>query len=225
MSNSKVAIVFDLDGTLVHSMPDLRIALNKVLVEEGRRECSPEEVVLMVGDGVPTLIRLGFEATGDDPGEDKREEVRKRFMSYYAGPMPNTFPWDGVIETLDKLKAAGHPMAVCTNKPFEATKALCDQLDLTKYFDSIVGGDTCATKKPEPEMLYKCMEEMGSTKDNTIMLGDSLNDVKVCRNAGIPVGVVSFGYSRGVPVPELGTDDVIDHFSDLMDLVQKYGNA
>jgi len=212
------AVVFDLDGTLVHSAPDLHAALNRLMADEGRRALDLQEVVLMIGDGVPKLVERGFKATGDLPDDSYLAGAVKRFLADYeihATVLTKLFP--AVAETLTALKAAGCRLGVCTNKPEAATLEILTELGIKEKIDVIVGGDTLESiRKPDPRHLQAVLERLGTAPDDAVMVGDNPNDVASARNAGVRVIAVTFGYSRVAP-PDLGADRLIDGYGELLD--------
>src|SRR4051812_27214903 len=145
------AFIFDLDGTLVDSVPDLRAALNEVLRERGRRPLAADEVRRMVGDGVPALVERGLAATGDTK---ELEAAEARFLALYeAAPAALTRAYPGVPETLARLVASGARLGVCTNKPQKATIGVLEGVGIAGFFTAILGGDAVPSKKPDPRHL------------------------------------------------------------------------
>ena len=217
MTSAPLAVVFDLDGTLVHSVPDLRRCLNAVLAEAGRDgSLTDAQVALMVGDGVPKLVERGFAATGDALDDAARRPHLEKFLKLYTGPMPDTHPWPGALEALEAVKAKGWPMGICTNKPYAPAMELLTQLGMADYFVCVIGGDSTPQKKPDPAPLVACLDGMGVRDGKAVMVGDSPNDMEVAKNAGIPTIALSFGYTKGVAPEDLGGDVLIDSFADLI---------
>lgn len=212
------AVIFDLDGTLIDSLPDLTIAVNKVLEEEGLAPLPPAEVGPMVGDGAGMLVTRAFAARGGLPGPAVGPYLA-RFISHYE---PNatvlTRPWEGVVQALDALKERGFTLAVCTNKPSAATHAILKDLGIDDYFAVVIGGDDAPALKPDPAHVNAVLDRLGIGHDDAVFVGDSINDVLAAKGANVRTIIVSFGYSR-VPPHELGADLVIDHFSELVDAV------
>lgn len=218
------AITFDFDGTLVDSAPDLQSAMNRVLVWAGRDTLSIEAVKGMVGDGVQKLVERGLEATGGIPDADSVETVAywvSRFLDEYKDHDADlTHAYAGVHATLERLKADGYRLAVCTNKPQAATIDILEALDLSGFFDAVLGGDVLeGIRKPDPKHLLATLSAMDLTPAEAIMVGDHLNDLACARAAGAPAILCSYGYSR-VPVDELGADAVIDRFEDLPAVIE-----
>jgi len=206
------ALLFDLDGTLVDSLLDLRAGLNQMLSEIGRRELTPDEVRLMIGDGSRALVGRALSATGT---ETNTEEAFHRFMQIYeAGLSHLSHLYPGVDETLRALRNEGARLGICTNKPQTATVALLQQLGIVGYFEVVLCGDVVPFRKPDPRHLLTALEQIGATPNESAMIGDNENDYAAARGAGMPVILMRYGYLR-VP-PETLTPDVwLDQFSDL----------
>jgi phosphoglycolate phosphatase len=208
------AIVFDLDGTLVDSLPDMLRAMNCLLADLGRSAARPDQIRGWVGDGARVLVERGLEATGGLPDQSVSELVA-RYIGHYQGHAAHeTRLYPGVRETLEGLKAAGHKLAVCTNKPYALSVEVLDALNLSDLFEAVLGGDSVAVKKPDPGHLRATLAAMGASAERALMVGDSGNDVAAARGAGVPVVAVSFGYARIDP-RQLGADEVIDDFTQL----------
>jgi len=208
-------VVFDLDGTLVDSAPDLLPTTNHALSIIGRPPVTLDEVRSMVGGGLRRLIKLGAEASGDPVEEEVLDRLLAEGVAYYAEHIcDHTTIFDGVIENLESLTAAGVPMAVCTNKTASLARSLIDNLRLTPYFKAILGGDSLDVSKPDGGHILGTIQQAGADPSRAIMVGDSIADVQGAKNAGVPVVAVSFGYTQ-IPARELGADIVIDHFNEL----------
>jgi len=216
------ALIFDLDGTLIDSAPDLQAAGNRMLVPLGRREVSVQEVQLMIGDGVPKLVERCFEATGDIPPEEEFQKHVAAFIKDYEPRSAElTVAFDGAHNVLQSLKAQGIKLSICTNKPYGATLQILSKLDLADYFDVVIGGDTLpGIKKPDPRHLQAALEKMNAKPSESAMVGDNGNDVNAAHAAGLPVVLLSHGYTK-IPVGELGGEAVIDHFSKLESTLAK----
>jgi phosphoglycolate phosphatase len=209
-------LVFDLDGTLVDSAPDLRRGLNEVLEAAGRRPLSPPEVRAIIGDGVARLVERAFAHTGAPISPAALPDQVARFLVHYArGRHALTRPYPGVVETLTELRARGHRLAVCTMKPIAPTLELLDALDLAPHFAAVTGGDSLPTRKPDPGHFMGTLALIGAVPAAAVMVGDSANDVATARAAGVPAVVVSYGYAT-VPAADLGADAVIDAFADIL---------
>jgi len=208
-------VVFDLDGTLVDSAPDLAAALNHVLAGEGLPTLPLARVRSLVGAGAVAMLRRGFEVAGEPLGAARLPPLRLRFLDHYrAGIARRTRPFPGALAALDALAGAGHALALCSNKPEAMCRALLDALDLSARFASVIGGDSVGIGKPDPAPLRAAVERAGGNVTEAVMIGDSAPDVGAARALGIPVCLVSFGYTD-IPAGELGADAVIDHFREL----------
>lgn len=166
----------------------------------------------MIGDGAAKLVERGFAATGGLPAT--LPSLVERFLAIYEPNIAESSrPFPGVVKTLERLKAAGLRLGVCTNKPDEATRRLLAALDLSRHFTAVSGGDVPA-RKPDARHLLGVVRDLKATPSRSLMVGDSPNDVAAARNAGVPVVVVSFGYTT-IPAAQLGADALIDDFSAL----------
>ncbi|WP_428247466.1 phosphoglycolate phosphatase [Ferrovibrio sp.] len=209
------AILFDLDGTLVDTAPDLAAALDHALTSQGRPAVGLDAVRSMVGDGAVALVERGLTATGGIASEQQFKAAVDAFFVYYAANLTATSqPFPGVIGCLEALRRDGYRLAVCTNKAETFTHPLLEQLRLTPYFDAVVGGDTFPVKKPDPGHITGTLARLGGNIKWAAMVGDSPNDINAAKAAKLPSVAVSFGYTR-VPPAELGADRLIHHFDDL----------
>ena len=208
-------MVFDLDGTLVDTAPDLQAHVNSVLEELGRPGIDLDEVRLLVGDGARTLLQRGLEATGGVPAGIDLDLLYARFLERYtAQPANKSTVHREVIEVLQGLQARGLRLGVCTNKAQAPTDRLLAALGLDRFFAAIVGGDAVPAKKPDAGHLRAVIERLGATPASSVMVGDSGHDLQAARTLGVPCVLVSFGYTP-VPARALGADRVIDRFGDL----------
>ena len=214
-------LVFDLDGTLVDSVMDLRAALNEVLRERGHRALSRAEVKHMIGEGVPALVARALAASGADPAEASM--ALPRFLEIYeANPTQLSRPYPGVPETLATLRRRGYRTAICTNKPQQATLAVMQGLDLLPLFDGIAGGDRFPVRKPHPGHLLQLIAELGARPEASAMIGDNENDAAAAHSAAVPLVLVRYGYARVEP-ESLAADALLDHFSELPGALERLG--
>ncbi len=210
---TKFLLLFDLDGTLVDTLPDLTNALNEVLRERGYAPLAPAEVRPMIGDGMPMLLRRGFAARGADAAEANASEPR--FFEIYEASASNlSRPYPGVAETLTALRAQGYGTAVCTNKPQRATDEVLRGMGLDRLFDGYAGGDRFAVKKPDPGHLLELVAALGGDPKRAAMIGDSENDALSARAAAMTLILMRYGYARRDPA-QLGADRVLDRFAEL----------
>lgn len=215
------AVIFDLDGTLVDTAPDLTRALNHVLTGEGCPPVTLDAVRHMVGHGARHLMLRGLEWAGRPATDDHLDRLLPRFLSFYADHIADEsvlFPH--AREVLENLAAAGVQLAICTNKPERLTHDLVRALNIDGLFPTILGGDSLAVRKPDPEHLLETVRRMGAEVNASVMVGDSINDIKAARGAGLPVIGVTFGYTD-VPVRDLNPDIVIEHFAALPDALRR----
>jgi phosphoglycolate phosphatase len=217
----RILLVFDLDGTLVDSVPDLRAAVNEMLRERGRPPLSPSEVKRMVGDGAPALVARALAASGADAAGGG--EALARFLEIYeANAVRLTRPYPDVRETLTALRRRGYRAAVCTNKPQRATMAVIEGLGFLALFDGIAGGDRFSVKKPDPGHLLSLISELGASVTATAMIGDNENDAAVAHATGVPLVLMRYGYARVAP-ELLAADALLDHFADLPAALERIG--
>jgi phosphoglycolate phosphatase len=208
-------IVFDLDGTLVDTAPDLVATLNAVLAHEGYGSVAYAEARMMIGRGARHMLAR---ALGRQGGTVKPAEIDRLFAyfipHYTAHIADHSRPFPGVEPALDLLAAQGARFAVCTNKFEQLSVLLLERLGLAGRFAAICGQDTFGMAKPDPELLRRTIARAAGDLDSAIMVGDSALDVATARAASVPVIAVDFGYSD-VPAPLLKADRVIGHFSEL----------
>src|ERR1700760_4523380 len=218
---SAPTIVFDLDGTLVETAPDLISALNFVLDREGLRPIPLQAARNMIGAGARKLIERGLEAEGRATTVNEIDRMTVDFIDYYAEHIADASrPFEGLESALDDLSARGCRFAVCTNKLEWLSKRLLDQLGLSPRFAAICGADTFGVAKPDPAILQQTVARAGGAMSSAIMVGDAGTDIGVARRARVPVIGVSFGYTD-VPMAELKPDRLIHHMRDLPDAVQE----
>jgi len=214
------AVIFDLDGTLVDTAPDLMRATNHVLETLDRRTISMAEVRSFVGHGARALLTRGLAATGGLPENYDVEPDYNRFVAFYSQNIAEgSVPFPGVIRLLERLKDEGVGLGVCTNKLEGLSVQLLDALGMSRFFGSIVGPDTLGIAKPDPRPFREAVSRLGLVAPRAIMVGDSETDILTARNAGVPVIGVPFGYTPR-PVEEFGPDRMISHFDEAHDAIQ-----
>jgi phosphoglycolate phosphatase len=213
-------VVFDLDGTLVDTAPDLINALNFVLDREGMPPIPLQSARNMIGAGARRMIERGLEADDRAASVADIERMTADFVAHYAAHIADgSRPFDGLEAALDELAAHGYRFAVCTNKLEWLSKKLLDELGLSWRFSAICGADTFGVSKPDPAILQQTVARAGGELSATIMVGDAGPDVGVARRAGIPVIGVEFGYTE-VPIADLRPDRLIGHMRDLRGAVE-----
>ena len=208
-------IVFDLDGTLVDTAPDLISALNHVLVGEGLAPIPLASARNLIGAGARKLIERGLEAEGRLVSPTDITRMTSDFIAYYAAHIAVlSKPFEGLDAALDELSGCGYRLAVCTNKLEWLSRRLLDELGLSHRFAAICGADTFGVSKPDPAILRQTIVRAGGEVVSAIMVGDAGTDVGAARRAGIPVIGVTFGYTE-VPIADLDPDRLIEHMRDL----------
>jgi phosphoglycolate phosphatase len=209
------AVVWDLDGTLVESAPDLAKALNALLNESGQYGHPVVNVRPMIGGGVAKLIERGFRASGAPLDAKASDDLVPRFMELYtAVATESTHLVPYARDVLQHFYHAGVRQAICTNKPLGVTQLILDALDISGFFSSVVGGDSTPHKKPHPLPLQTCMADLGVQPEEALMVGDSGADVGAAQAAGVTVILVPDGYT-GVAAASLGADHVIENLAEI----------
>lgn len=212
-------IVFDLDGTLVDTAPDLIATLNVVLAKEGFPAVPYDNARTLIGGGAKAMIARGLAAEGQNPAPAELDRLFADFISHYSAHIADrSRPFPGLEPALDRLAHEGFTLAVCTNKLEALSRKLLEALGLASRFSFICGQDTFGVPKPDPEVLRKTIVAASGRLDDAFMVGDSETDVATARAAGIPIIAVDFGYTPR-PVAEFGPDRVISSFRDLPDAV------
>jgi len=215
------SIVFDLDGTLIDSLPDVLSSLNLLLAEEKRRPLNLKELRNLVGRGVNPMVQDAYSMTGKpiDSTTELESAVYRYIQNYKANPVSHTVIFANVIDTLGKLKDNGFCMGICTNKPYEMTLLVLEGLGIDGFFDGITGGDNLPFYKPDPRHILTTLQLMKSEVNHSVMVGDSSVDSEAGRNAGLPFIAVDYGY--GEPVESLKADFVISDFALLPKTITK----
>lgn len=212
-------IAFDLDGTLVDSAPDLIGTLNRMLVEEGLPPVPMESASTLIGSGARALLVHGFEAAGAPVERAKSDELFERFLVDYAAHIADgSQPFEGVVETLERLSQRGAILVVATNKRSDLSELLLGKLDLTRYFAAIVGPDRVSARKPSGAHLREAVAIAGGDPGRAIMVGDAAPDADAARDAGMPCILTTFGFTP-TPVEDLGGDVLIDAFEDVEEAI------
>ena len=206
------AIVFDLDGTLIHSAPDLQLASNEALRAIGRPPLDLATIISFIGDGVEALVRRILDATGGSD-ERLRQQVLAQFLDVYARNATTcTRPYAGVIEALERFRANGMRLAVCTNKPTRPAREICEKLALAQYFEVILGAEPGQPRKPDPAPLLTCVAALESSPESALYVGDSAIDFQTARNASVPFRLFTGGYLNAA-LPDLSDADRFDNWA------------
>ena len=210
-------VIFDLDGTLVESAPDLIGAVNAILIAEGSNPLAYDQGRPFISRGARWLLQWGLEIAGEQEPVARTAALFSRFISYYGAHIADeSLPFPGVIDALKALRVAGAKLVVCTNKPTDLSRSLLTKLDMIGLFDGVVGIDAVTAAKPNAAHLIEAVEAVGGDLARTIMVGDADTDAGAARAAGTALILVNFGYSE-IPAAELGPDILLHHFDDLLD--------
>jgi phosphoglycolate phosphatase len=208
-------IVFDLDGTLIDTAPDLIDTLNAILTRHQVAPVAFETARTMIGAGVKPLLQRALASKGEQFSPDAIDRLFAEYLDVYAAHIADrSRPFPGLEPALDALTAQGCRLAVCTNKLEWLSVRLLDALGLGARFAAICGQDTFTMRKPDPDMLRLTIARAGGDTGHAVMVGDSMTDVATARAAGVPVIAVDFGYTE-TPPAELGADRLISHFGAL----------
>jgi len=205
------SVLFDLDGTLLNTIPDLTDAVNAMRMQMRQRPLRQDVVATYVGKGSEVLVRRALTDSLDETIEpDRLSEGMQLFYQYYhAVNGDKTVVYDGVLDGLKSFREQGLKMAVVTNKPGEFTEPLLVRTGLAGFFEHAVSGDTCARKKPDPMPLEHACQLLEAQPQNTLVIGDSRNDVQAARAAGMAVVAVPYGYNEGQGVQNLDADAIV----------------
>ena len=216
----KKAVLFDLDGTLIDSAPDLALAINHMLTSIGREEISPTIIRSWVGNGASILVQRGLSGQTDIDENLDPELLEKSlaiFLDFYAKNLcVDTVTYPHVRASLKILKAKGYQLAIVTNKPYDFIQPILDGLELNGLFELLVGGDTLEKRKPDPLPLHYACEKLGVTVEQCVMVGDSKNDVLAANAANMQSIGLSYGYNYGEDINEHNPDVSFDDFADII---------
>ena len=216
------AVLFDFDGTLVDSAPDIIAALNRLLGEMGHELVNYDAYRTRAGDGARNLLEQVLRARGASFAEAEWPALVERLLAHYYELMTeNTRPYPAVPDTLAEIYQSGMALAICTNRTVSTTEQLLTHFGLKDMFAAVLCADNVAAKKPDARHLHAAIERLGATPERTIMVGDTATDVAAARNAGIKVVAVSYGYSE-LPAADLGADAVLADFNELPALLARF---
>lgn len=207
------AVIFDLDGTLIDSAGDIASALNHVIQARGFPPFEMSKVREMIGGGIPKLVENAFLSHGVLP-DDLRPVIMDFLKAYAANCVVETKLYDGALPLLERLHAGGVKIGLCTNKQQEISEEILQRLGIAHFFGAVVGERKGQPRKPDAEPLLMVMEQLGITAGEALMVGDSPADSGCAQAVGVPVALVTFGYSN-TPVGQLGAQAIIDHLSEL----------
>jgi phosphoglycolate phosphatase len=215
------ALIFDLDGTLIDSVPDVGAAMNRMLAGAGYAQIPDENVSDYVGWGAHAMIKKALATAGIlSPDGELKQRLEEYLAFYRAAPAERTIIYPGVLDVLNNLAATGIPMGVCTNKPHAMSKLVLDTLDMSRYFAAVLGGDIVPHRKPDGRHVHDTLHLMNAEDRSAVMIGDSETDMTAGRDAGLPVIAVTYGYAHGDPY-QLDADICIDRFTDLPEALRR----
>jgi phosphoglycolate phosphatase len=217
------AILIDLDGTLLHTAPELAEAANRMLRDMGRPAVSQDLLMSYIGNGIGWLVKRAL--TGDmhaEPDAALFQEALPFFERHYSALLARSKPYDRVVEGLEAMKCAGFRLGCITNKAARFTGPLLESSGLAGYFEIVISGDSLPEKKPHPLPLLHAAQFFGVPPSQVLMIGDSLNDTVAARAAGCPVVCVPYGYNHGEPVDKLDLDAVVENLPAALGLVKHH---
>lgn len=221
---TKKLILFDFDGTLIDSGPDLARALNYMLQQTGHKTYKEDEIHNWVGNGAKTLVKRGLLGKADINEHNietkELENALDIFLTYYSENIcikTKTYP--NVLETLKSLKKSGYKMAIVTNKPYAFIKPILQKLDLFDFFEYYIGGDSLKQKKPSSEPLLHVCKTLNIDVTDSVMVGDSKNDILSANACGMQSIGVTYGYNYGEDIGKCNPSVVIDNFKDILRVI------
>lgn len=215
------AVVFDLDGTLIESLPDIRLATNRTLADFGLGPLDDATTQGFVGKGSRHLLTRALMHYGRIPDDGEIDTAYLRFLHHYEqAPAEAGYVFDGVADVLTQLADAGHVLAVCTNKPHAPSRQVLDAYGIGHFFEIIVGGDDVENRKPHGDHVLETVRQTGLNKNDIVFVGDSENDIQAAVAADVRSILLTYGYCS-VPHDSLGADVIIDHFPDVISAIAK----
>ncbi len=214
-------VIYDLDGTLIDSAQDMRVAVSNVLADHGLPPVSDEDVRIFMGQGSKITMGKAFAKHGRSLDDAALSAVTREFVRYYeADPVSHTTAFDGVAEVVARFARLGLKQGVCTNKFEKPSRMILEHLKLMPPISDVAGADTFPVRKPDPKHILLLVERMGGDPGRAVMIGDSIHDVQAAHAAGLPAVLVSWGYTAR-PASELGAEAVIERFDALPDTLSQ----
>lgn len=212
-------VIYDLDGTLIDSARDMRVAVSNVLADHGLPPVTDDDVRIYMGQGSKITMGKAFGKYGKTLDDEALSAVTREFVRYYeADPISHTVAFDGVAEVVAHFARLGLKQGVCTNKFEKPSRIILEHLKLMPPIGDVAGADTFPVRKPDPRHILLLVERMGGDPRRTVMIGDSIHDVEAAHRAGLPAVLVSWGYTAR-PASELGAEAVIDRFDALPEVL------
>ncbi len=213
-------VMFDLDGTLVHTAPEIAFAINKMLAELELPQLPQQQIESYIGEGAQMLLRRCIGAYAQyAPDDTLFEQAQSLFFKHYADNVMQSKPYDGVLDTLAALQHKGLKLACVTNKPEKFTIPLLDESGLLDFFEIVVSGDTLPKKKPDPIQLRYICAKFNVLEAEAMLVGDSSTDVAAAHAAGCYVVTVPYGYNQGKPIDHSLVDETITNLTELVSLL------
>lgn len=219
---SAKVIMFDVDGTIVNSIPDLSYAIDKMLKFLGREKCGEQKVANWIRNGgISKLVEIALiDSLGHKPDLNYQNKAKEIFFDFYAKNITRkSFLYDGVIDVLNYLKEEGFVITCITNKAHRFTIPLLKGLDIFKYFKIIISGDTFAKRKPDPGAIFHIADTLKVKVKDCLMIGDSIVDIQTAKSAGVSVICLSYGYSSYDDIVKAKPDLIIDSMSELSEYI------
>ncbi len=212
--------MIDLDGTLIHTAPEIARAANLMLSALNLPDLTAKKVENFIGEGAASLIvRCLAQQLDTEPTQDLLAKANPLFFDAYAQIVAESKPYPQVVEALQALEKTGVKMACITNKPSAFTLPLLEKSDLLRYFNVVVAGDTLPKKKPEPDQIFYICEKFSVLPHETVLIGDSKTDIAAARNAGCRIFAVPYGYNQGYSIDIGSVDALISQLKDALDLM------
>ena len=220
MPDGRLAVIFDLDGTLIDSALDLHAAMNRLLARHRRPPIDIATGRRLIGDGTRRFIERAMEETGAPVDGATLDALVPEFLAFYEADVATlTRPYPGVPETLAALRAAGLRLAVCTNKPQRAAELVLDALGLAPFIETTAGGDALPWRKPDPRHLTALLDRLGVAPAQAVMVGDNEHDAAAAHGAGLPFVLMTYGYAR-TALDEIAADRRLADFAALPAAIQ-----
>ena len=214
--DKKLNIVFDLDGTLIDSAPDIQSVASSILRKLGKNGLTLQETRAFIGEGAAVFVSRMMAARGIEETTKSHRELHQDFLVRYEFSVDKAVFYPGVENALSQFKAAGHSLGLCTNKPEQPTRAVLKYMGMDTTFDAVMAGGMIDSRKPEPDMLLKTIGALSSGP--TLYVGDSEIDAETAKRADVPFALFSEGY-RKIPVDEIFHDWTFDEFEKLPGIV------
>ncbi len=213
------AVMFDLDGTLVHTAPEIAHAINRMLAELGRPSLPMNQIERYIGEGAQMLIKRSISQSADVSDSTLLEQAQQLFFTHYADNVVKSQPYPGVVEGLTELKNRGLRLACVTNKPEKFALPLLNETGLRAFFELVISGDSLPKKKPDPIQLQYICAKFDVMETEAMLVGDSMTDVKAAHAAGCYIVTVPYGYNQGRPIDEASVDATVDNLTQLVHLL------